>query len=58
MHVQYNWVSSPETDFTLKVYSKHDTPIHAGDLSGPTNMLYTDGVTQPSEFTGNPWTSD
>ena len=56
--VQYNWMNSPEPDFTLKVYSKHDTPIHAGALGGPTNMLFTDGVSEPSEFSGNGWTVD
>jgi len=51
-------MDSPEPDFTLKVYSKHDTPIHSGDLSGPTNMLFTDGTgTEPSEFAGNDYST-
>jgi len=38
------------------VYSKHDTPIHYGGLDGPTNMLHTDGINTPTEFTGNDYT--
>jgi len=42
-------------DFTVKVYSKHDTPLT--DEAGLTNMLHADGVNTPSELTGNPYST-
>lgn len=45
--VEYEWFNSPHKDYTLSLYSKHDTKIT--DDSGKTNMLHTDGQ-QPSEL--------
>ena len=51
VRVGYEWLNSPAPDFTVKVYSKHDTPIT--DADGQTNMLHTDGVNEPTELRGN-----
>ena len=38
----------------MKVYSKHDVPVtKVVGAEGVQNMLYTDGVNTPSEFSGN-----
>ena len=42
-------------DFTVKVYSKHDTPIT--DEDGNTNMLHADGVNTPTELSGNSYST-
>ena len=47
-------MESPAKDFTVKVYSKHDTPLT--DADGTTNMLHTDGITLPTELRGNDFT--
>ena len=54
--VRYQWHGSPFKDYTVKVYSPWDTEVeeHA-DGSIESNQLFTDGVTSPSEFTGNPF---
>ena len=57
--VRYEWHGSPYKDYTVKVYSPFDMVVqeHAngGRGSVTSNQLFTDGVTSPSEFTGNPF---
>ena len=47
--VNYAWLESPYHDFTVKVYSPY-SGMELVDKNGNTNMLYTDGTTEPSEF--------
>lgn len=59
----YTWHGSPHKDYTVKVYSKMDLPVTETDEDTftedlGTNQLYTDGVSEPSELTGNAWTLD
>lgn len=41
IYVKYYWATSPAPDFTLKVYSKNNKPIH--DVNGNTNEIHMDG---------------
>jgi len=55
--VKYTWSASPGNDYTVRVYSKHDhTVMNRDDAENHyANQLFTDGVSTPSEFTGNPY---
>ena len=57
MDVTYTWYGSPFHEYTIKVYSKFDTNLIKFDANGDIgpSIFYTDGINEPSEFTGNPY---
>ena len=55
--MKYTWWDAPAKDYTIKVYSNFDTTIKNWDDMNNlySNILYTDSLNEPSEFTGNPF---